>query len=175
MKTIIAVIFLVFTIIIGMSVIEQNFQIPDNNTSNVVSNNNEESSKIEEEQVKVILTGEVIKPGTYTIEKHQCLEAALQLAGGTTNNADFSCFNYFYVISEDIAIYIAPKTQEEKISINTASISEIVQLEGIGPTLGNAIIEYREMYGEFLCLEDLMKVKGIGKKLFENNKNKICL
>ena len=106
MKTIIAVIFLVFTIVIGMSMIDQHFQTPNTNSSIIVNESSSTSSSEEiQEQVKVILTGEVIKPGTYTIEKGLYLEEAIQLAGGITSNADSSCFNYFYVILEDISLY----------------------------------------------------------------------
>ena len=174
MKTIIAVIFLVFTIIIGMSMIEESFSTPNVNGTAVISDESVETSVVEE-QVKVILTGEVVNPGTYTININDYLDSAIQLAGGTTIKADYSCFNFFYVVSEDIAIYIAPISDTDKISINNAPIEEIVKLEGIGPTLANQIIAYREEYGGFYCLEDLMKVNGIGKQTFEKNKDKICL
>ena len=176
MKTIIAVIFLVFTIVIGMSMIDQHFQTPNTNSSIVVNESSSTSSSEEiQEQVKVILTGEVIKPGTYTIEKGLYLEEAIQLAGGITSNADSSCFNYFYVILEDIALYIAPKTIEDKISLNNADVKTLVNLEGIGPTLANAIIEYRETIKEYEYIEEIMEVKGIGKQTFEKNKDKLCL
>lgn len=174
MKTIIAVIFLVFTIVIGMSLIDQHFQTPNTNASTTIEAN---SSSVEEEieEVNVILTGEVVKPGTYTIEKGLYLESALQLAGGITSNADASCFNYFYVVLEDIALYIAPITQEDKISLNDASIEELVKLEGIGPSLATLIIEYRENIKTFEYIEEIMEVKGIGKQTFEKNKDKLCL
>ena len=174
MKTIIAVIFLVFAIVIVMSVVDQHFQIPITNSS-IEATNSEDTSSIQQEEVKVVITGQVINPGTYSVIKDEYLETVIQLAGGITANADSSCFNYFYMISEDITIYIAPITNESKVSINNATISEIVTLEGVGPTLANAIISYRETYGEFLRLEDIMNVKGIGKQTFEKNKDKICL
>lgn len=176
MKTIIAVIFLVFTIVIGMSMIDQHFQTPNTNSSIIVNESSSTSSSEEiQEQVKVILTGEVIKPGTYTIEKGLYLEEAIQLARGITSNADSSCFNYFYVILEDISLYIAPKTTEDKISLNNADVKTLVNLEGIGPSLANAIIEYRETIKEYEYIEEIMEVKGIGKQTFEKNKDKLCL
>lgn len=174
MKTIIAVIFLVFTIIIGMSMIEESFTTPDVNGTTFISDESHETSSVQE-QVKVILTGEVVNPGTYTININDYLDSAIQLAGGITTKADYSCFNFFYVVTNDVAIYIAPISDIEKININNAPIEEIVKLEGIGPTLANHIISYREEYGGFLCLEDIMKVNGIGKQTFEKNKDKICL
>lgn len=174
MKTIIAVIFLVFTIIIGMSIIDESFSTPDVNGTHVILDESHEESE-GTLQVKVVLTGEVVKPGTYTININDYLDSAIQLAGGTTSKADYSCFNFFYVVSNDIAIYIAPISDIDKISINDAPIEELVKLESIGPTLANQIIAYRESSSGFLCLEDLMNVKGIGKQIFEKNKDKICL
>ena len=174
MKTIIAVIFLVFTIIIGMSMIEESFSTPNVNGTQVIVEESYEESSIEQ-KVKVILTGEVVKPGSYMINTNDYLDSAIQLAGGTTSKADYSCINFLYVVTKDVAIYIAPISDIDKISINDAPIEELVQLEGIGPTLANQIITYRESNGGFLCLEDLMNVKGIGKQTFEKNKDKICL
>ena len=96
MKTIIAVIFLVFTIIIGMSMIQESFSTPQGNGTTILSDESHETSSIEE-QVKVILTGEVVKPGTYTININDYLDSAIQLAGGITSKADYSCFNFFIV------------------------------------------------------------------------------
>ena len=44
-------------------------------------------------------------------------------------------------------------------------------LKGIGKDRAVKIVEYREKNGPFKKIEDLMKVKGIGKKIFEKNKN----
>ena len=59
----------------------------------------------------------------------------------------------------------------EKININKADTKTLTTLKGIGKDRAVKIVEYREKNGPFQKIEDLMKVKGIGKKIFEQNKN----
>ena len=53
-----------------------------------------------------------------------------------------------------------------KVNINTATMDELHSLKGIGHTKATAIIEYRKEH-KFEKKEDIVKVKGIGEKLFE--------
>jgi competence protein ComEA len=64
-------------------------------------------------------------------------------------------------------------TQSNKININTACAKELVKLKRIDPVLAERIIKYRQGHGSFQKIEDIMKVKGIGKKTFNTIKNKI--
>ena len=49
-------------------------------------------------------------------------------------------------------------------------------LEGIGPTLSERIVAYREEYGNFASLDELIKVDGIGTKTLERIRSRlICL
>ena len=59
----------------------------------------------------------------------------------------------------------------QKININKADAKALTNLKGVGKDRAGKIIEYREKNGPFEKIEDLMKVKGIGKKIFEQNKN----
>ena len=59
----------------------------------------------------------------------------------------------------------------EKININQADAKALTTLKGIGKDRAVKILEYREKNGPFKKIEDLMKVKGIGKKIFEKNKH----
>ncbi len=63
----------------------------------------------------------------------------------------------------------------DKININTATESELMLLDDIGETIAKRIIEKREELGGFTALEQLLEVKGIGEKLFENIKNYITI
>ena len=59
----------------------------------------------------------------------------------------------------------------DKININQADAKTLTTLKGVGKDRAVKIIEYREKNGPFQKIEDLMKVKGIGKKIFEQNKD----
>ena len=63
----------------------------------------------------------------------------------------------------------------KKVSINTASLSELQTLTGIGETKANAIIKYREEHGPFSKIEDLMNVSGIGDATFAKIKDNITI
>ena len=54
------------------------------------------------------------------------------------------------------------------ININTAGAEELELLPGIGPSLANAIIEYRENNGAFTKTEDIMNVKGISLMVYRS-------
>lgn len=59
------------------------------------------------------------------------------------------------------------------VNINTASEAELVSLHGIGSSKAQAIILYREMFGNFNSVDDLAKVKGIGAKTIEKNRSRL--
>jgi competence protein ComEA len=51
--------------------------------------------------------------------------------------------------------------------VNRAKQQDFERLPGIGPVLARRIVEYRESRGAFQDIEQLRRVKGIGKKTFE--------
>ena len=60
--------------------------------------------------------------------------------------------------------------ESERININTASKEELMTLNGIGSVMADNIIYYREHYNGFLDVDELMEVKGIGKKTLDKLK-----
>ena len=63
----------------------------------------------------------------------------------------------------------------EKININTASVEQLIQLDRVGAKYAARIVEYRETKGRFEKPEDIMNVKGIGRKTWEANKDRIVV
>jgi competence protein ComEA len=75
-----------------------------------------------------------------------------------------------------IAIVPAAVAKEaKKININEAPAEELAQLKGIGTVYAERIIQFREANGSFASPEDIMKVPGIGSKIFEANKDLITV
>lgn len=61
------------------------------------------------------------------------------------------------------------------VNINTATVSELETLSGIGPVLAERIVAHREEYGEFKNKYNLMDVPGIGTGIYEMLKDSICV
>lgn len=88
-------------------------------------------------------------------------------------------YNIFYIDEIELRRQSAKKTKDlnrivnkvfeekvdERISINTASKSELIQLPGIGEKTADKILSYRKNT-PFLKLKDILKIKGIGEKKF---------
>ena len=62
-----------------------------------------------------------------------------------------------------------------KVDLNTGTAKELQQLPGIGKGLAKRIVEYRTANGPFKNVEELMQVRGIGKKTFAKMKERITV
>lgn len=60
-----------------------------------------------------------------------------------------------------------------RVNINTAGVSELTTLEGIGEKRAEDIISYREQSGGFKSIDELMNIKGIKQAAFDKIKDKI--
>ncbi len=64
----------------------------------------------------------------------------------------------------------------EPVNVNKASAEEIAEnLKGIGLSKAQLIVDYRELNGSFLHVDELVKVKGIGLKTIDTNRGMIVL
>ncbi|MGE6474977.1 ComEA family DNA-binding protein [Psychrobacter sp. NPDC078631] len=92
-------------------------------------------------------------------------------------NAD-PCFDdpkraYKYLIAKEKAVIQA--REQKVININRANEGELVSLDGIGSSKAQAIILYRDMFGDFKTVDELAKVKGIGAKTVEKNQRRLSV
>lgn len=148
-----------------------------------------EVSTTQETVIFVDIKGTVKNPGVYQMKAGDRVKDALEAAGGLTDEADSQKVNLAKRL-EDQMVIVVPKVGEEaeeipagatskeeakegKVNINTATVEELKTLKGVGEKKAEAIIEYRKKNGSFQTKEDLMKVRGIGKKLFESFQERI--
>ena len=148
-----------------------------------------EVSTSQETVIFVDIKGAVKNPGVYQMKAGDRVKDALDAAGGLTDEADSQKVNLAQRV-EDQMVIVVPKVGEEvtempagatskeaskegKVNINTATVEELKTLKGVGEKKAEAIIDYRKKNGSFKTKEDLMKVRGIGKKLFESFQERI--
>ena len=122
----------------------------------------------EELQGRIYIGGNVTNPGFYPFTTSDSIEALIQVAGGTTSSANLS----------GLRLYI-PGVEEEpalqKIDINRAEVWLLESLPGIGETLAQRIVNYRQHNGPFLNTNELLKVAGIGTAKYEQIENLITV
>lgn len=88
------------------------------------------------------------------------------------NNASTSKDN---VVSSSNSSDTNTNKTNDKVSINTATKEQLMNLNGIGESKANDIIAYRNQNGLFKSIEDIKKVSGIGDKLFDKIKDHITI
>ena len=74
-----------------------------------------------------------------------------------------------YLLSMGVGPALAQ--EQAKININEASVEELSTLKRVGPSYAQRIVDYRNEHGPFQKPEDIMKVRGIGIRVFEANKD----
>ena len=92
--------------------------------------------------------------------------------GGTLNMGRETSVDQLGVVEGEL---LSAEDLLGKININTAAEEELVSLSGIGEGRAADIIAYRKENGAFSCIEDIMKVSGIGEKTFEEIKERITV
>lgn len=146
----------------------------------------EEQERITEQETQILavcyvyLCGAVKNPGVYALPTGSRIFEAVAMAGGLNEEADEKSVNQAAFVTDGMMIQIATKnengknTEDEivqeyddgKININTAGITELMTLPGIGRAKAEAILAYRAEQGSFSVIEDLMKVSGIKEGIF---------
>lgn len=171
--------------------------------ANSTSSDNAKKERDDMEDIIVVhVSGAIKSPGVVKLKQGARIEDAIEKAGGLKDNADISNVNLAYVLEDGVKIIIPEKgddgqtvdivsssvgdeiilnfnsNEEEKktkVNINKASQSDLESLSGVGPSLASKIIDYRNNNGNFLNIEDIKNVSGIGDNKFEAIKDYICI
>jgi competence protein ComEA len=149
----------------------------------------------EGEGIYVHVAGAVRRPGLLRLPAGSRVAAALDQAGGPQRRADLAGVNLAAKLEDGQQVIVpvrgaaasagggamgvvgtagataggaAPPGSAgvPKLSLGAATVEQLDQLDGIGPTLAQRIVEYRTDHGGFRSLSDLREVEGIGEKRF---------
>ena len=124
--------------------------------------------QVQEWSGKICISGAVTNPGDYPCTGQDSLDALLQAAGGTTSSADFS----------GLKLYIPGLGEAEgpqKVDINRAEVWLLEALPGIGETLAQRIVDYRQQNGPFVNTHQIVEVTGVGNATYEQIKHLITV
>lgn len=154
--------------------------------------NNEKDEPKEEiqlpKEIVVHVSGSVRNSGIVKLSEGARVNDAVERAGGVLREADINKVNLAAILNDGDKVYI-PKVGEKYeevtftqavsnqgiININTASLNELDDIPGVGPSTAEKIIEYRKSNGFFKKVEDIKNVSGIGEKKFEKIKKYITI
>ena len=122
----------------------------------------------QEVQEEIYIGGNVTSPGLYPLTGGDSIEALIQAAGGTTSSANLTGLKLY--ISE-----VGEEEQPQKINLNRAEVWLLEALPGIGETLAQRIVDYRQQNGPFHNTNQLLQVAGIGTTTYEQIKHLITV
>ena len=166
--------------------------VPDEPAAVIVSPNADEKPEnsfsqpeMPSNEIVIHIAGAVENPGVYTLTEGQRVEDALQKAG-LTDQADAEALNRAALLNDGQKIVVpfadeahtinqqensgenslSTTEQNHKINLNQATITQLMDLPGIGEVKAGAIIQYRQEYGGFQSVEELLQVSGIGRAIY---------
>ncbi|MBN2006381.1 MAG: ComEA family DNA-binding protein [Anaerolineae bacterium] len=129
------------------------------------------------EPLPVYVTGAVVNPGLVVLPAGSLAVAAVEAAGGPTEDADLEALNLAAPLQANQQLIVPRQKAEDGpaeatpaavsvININTATAAELESLPHIGPTRAQQIVAFREEHGPFARKDDLQDVPGIGPATF---------
>ena len=157
------------------------------------------SSSEESEFLTVDVKGAVKNPGIYQLKKTSRINDAIQKAGGLTTDADSKSINLAQKLTDEAVVYVATVGENavsvasgtgqsstlgtsevasqkgNKVNLNTANLSELQTVSGIGQKRAQDILDYREANGKFNSVDDLKNVSGVGAKTLEKLKEYVTV
>ncbi len=123
--------------------------------------------------VTVHVSGEVANPGLVLVPVDARLADVVRAAGGATPDAELSLINLAAPVRDGDHVVVPAvgggdsASVDEGIDLNRADATELEALPGVGPVLAERIVAYRDEYGPFTVVEDLLDVPGIGEAKLE--------
>lgn len=140
-----------------------------------------ETSEEQIAEIVVYLCGAVKKPGIVVLPEGSRINDAIREAGGFAEDAAQNSVNLAAKLKDEEMVYVATKEEVKAsldngtININTADVSSLCTLPGIGESKARDIILYREKNGAFQNKEDIMDVEGIKENLYNKIEALICV
>lgn len=133
----------------------------------------------------VSIQGDVRSPGIYTISDNMLTHSAIQMAGPVAvidswePQAEAATF-LTHGTQVSVAINSSGKAMLQSkplpasqrmvlgipLDINSMKTSDFISLPGIGPTLAERIIKFRQNNGGFMRVSDLLTINGIAEKKY---------
>lgn len=151
------------------------------------------SPEVSKNEIMVYVSGAVNNSGVVTVPEGARIADAVEKCGGVLPTADLEKVNMAQLLKDGAQIRIPEKndlsgssagkqggrdfggSQENMVNINQADAKALEALPGIGPAMSQRIVEYRNANGNFQSVEELQKVKGIGKAKFEKLKDRVTV
>lgn len=197
-KRFLGIVFVVIAILVLYFVNQQKTVIDEPNKFKAsIQKSSSQSKQIKSatnNKIFVDIKGQINQPGVYQLDDSLLINDAIKIAGGTTADADLNQINLAQKLQDEMVIYI-PKVGEEnlnqstinnsadstksqsnsKININSADLSQLQDLNGVGEKKAAMIIEYRNQNGKFKSVDDLANIKGFGTKTIDNLREQVIV
>lgn len=121
--------------------------------------------------VVVHVAGAVRKPGLVTLPAGARVADAIDKAGGARSPRHLASVNLARLLVDGEQIVLGESfgsgASAGKLSLGTATATELEQLPGVGPVLAQRIVQWRTENGPFRGVDDLSEVSGVGDALME--------
>lgn len=127
------------------------------------------SKKVKDEMVIIVYSYAEVANFKETLEQEEIEQEACLNQNGIENNACITDNDSTSDTSSSSVLISG------KISLNDATLEELMTLPGIGETKALAIIAYREEVGAFQSIEEIKEVSGIGDSIFDQIKENITI
>ena len=126
----------------------------------------------------VYVSGAVASPGVYSLPDGSRVDSAVQVAGGLVPGAEPEFLNLAALLEDGQQIDVpgiisTSHVNAGRVNINTATVSELDALPGIGPTAAQTIVDYRLEHGSFQIIQAIQNVPGIGPATYDRIKDYI--